>query len=55
MQHELKLVKWLEGMLTSIAPKVGRIAETVASIASIMASLSWLVAQALVVIRRRVL
>lgn len=54
MQHELKLVKWLEGLLTSLAPKVSRVAETIASIASIMASLSWLVAQALVVVRKRV-
>ncbi len=53
MQPELKLVKWLEGLLTSLAPKVSRVAEAVASIASIMASMSWLVAQALVVVRKR--
>ncbi len=53
MQHELRLVKWLEGLLTSLAPKVSRAAETIASIASIMASLSWLVAQALTVVKRK--
>ncbi len=52
MQPELKLVKWLEGLLTSLAPKASRVAEAVSSIASIMASLSWLIAQTLLVVRR---
>lgn len=53
MQRELKLVKWLEGLLTSLAPKVSRVAEAIAGIASIMASVSWLVAQALIVVKRK--
>lgn len=48
----MKLLAWLEVALEQLAPNVSRIAGAVAGIASVMASLSWLVAQALYVIQK---
>lgn len=47
----MKLLTFIESMLDIIAPKVTNVAETIAKVASVFASLAWLATQALSYLR----
>lgn len=48
----MSLLAWLEMALEKLAPNISRIATVAASVASVVASLSWLIAQALAILHR---
>lgn len=47
----MRLLTWIEVTLGRLEPNVALVAGLVASVASVMASLSWLVGKALVLVR----
>ena len=47
----MRLLTFIKNSLDSIAPKVTNVAETVAKVASVFASLAWLITQALSYLR----
>lgn len=47
----MRLLTFIENMLDSISPQVTNVAETVAKVASVFASLAWLITQALSYLR----
>mgnify|MGYP000713546314 CR=1 FL=1 len=47
----MRLLTWIEVTLGRLEPNVARVASLAASVASVMASLSWLVGKALVLVR----
>ena len=51
--HSMSLLKWIELVLEKVAPNIELVAGTIASAASILASISWLISQALGFIKVR--
>jgi len=43
----MSLLQWIEQVLEKIAPNISNFATVIASVASVMASISWLISQAL--------
>ncbi len=50
----MSLLEWIERALDTVSPSISRAAGLAASVASVFASISWLVSQALAFVQRSV-